>query len=197
MRAEELQDPPDEVLARRWQEGDVSAFELLFRRYRLPLFAFFYRLRGDHADAEELCQDFFLHLQRVIRSYDPTRRFSIWLYTVAANLGRDHLRRLKRRVEAEGIIAEAGHQEQERSTPTVLDTLVKRELEREVRDAVMRLEEDHRLVLVLRHYQGLTYKEIAEALGCPIGTVRSRIHYAVNTLKEELAQKGLLEQGIE
>lgn len=195
MRADELQDLPDEVLARRWQEGDEQAFELIFRRYRLPLFAFFSRLMGNHADAEEVLQDFCLHLQRVIRSYDPTRRFSIWLYTVAANLGRDHVRHLKRRAQARGIMAEAG--QEERSAPTVLDTLVKRELEREVREAVMRLEEDHRLVLVLRHYQGLTYGEIAEALDCPIGTVKSRIHYAVNTLKEELAQKGLLERGMD
>lgn len=193
----ELKDRPDEVLARRWQEGDEHAFEMIFRRYRFPLFAFFYRLMGNHAHAEDLCQDTFLHLQRVIASYDPTRRFSVWLYTVATNLGRDHLRQLRRRTQADGIMAEPEHQEPECFAPTVLNRLVKWELEREVRDAVMRLQEDHRLVLVLRHYQGLRYQEIAEALGCPIGTVKSRIHYAVNAVKEKLAKKGLAKSGIE
>lgn len=197
MRADELTDLPDEILARRWQAGGEWAFELIVRRYRLQLFAFFYRMMGNHASAEDLCQDTFLHLQRVIASYDPTRRFSTWIYTVAANLGRDHFRQLKRRTQAEAMLAEAQHQEPQGSAPTVLNKLARQELEKEVQDAVMRLQTDYRLVLVLRHYQGLKYEKIAEVLGCPIGTVRSRIHYAVNVLKEDLAKRGLLEKGMD
>ncbi len=181
----------DEALARSWKAGDEMAFEILYRRYRVRLVAFFYRFVMDRGLAEDLAQETFLHGQRGIRGYDPTRKFSNWLFAIAANLGRDHARKMRRRWTVEGVGAPAENGGLA-STPPVLDEVLKRELEAEVKRAMTELSEEHRLVLLLRHYHGLSYQEIAEILGCPLGTVKSRMHCSIHALKEWLTKKGLV-----
>jgi RNA polymerase sigma-70 factor (ECF subfamily) len=187
-------DIPDELLVEQWKAGDEGAFERLFRRYEVPLFAYFYRLVGDRATAEDLFQETFSHFIAGIERFDATRRLSSWLYTIATNRWKDHLKKAGRhgRVEVGMGVMESGVRPSY-DRAALLEELVRREMEGEVREAVMALPEEHRLVLVMRHYQGLSYQEIAGIVNCPLGTVKSRMHYAVTALRERFVKKGLLE----
>ena len=189
-----MMDIPDELLVEQWKAGDAVAFENLLRRYEVPLFAYFYRLVGDRATAEDLFQETFSRFIEGIKRFDATRRLSAWLYTIATNLWKDHLKKARGHVKVEvgmGVMESEVRPLYDRAAP--LEELVRREMEGGVREAVMALPEEHRLVLVMRHYQGLSYQEIAEIVNCPLGTVKSRMHYAVTALRERLAKKGLLE----
>ncbi len=180
----------DEALVERWRGGDMLAGELLLQRYQVRVFAYLYRLAGDRAQAEDLLQETMTRLIQQLPRFDTGRRFSTWLYTIGTNLWRDH-RRSRRRSERR----EAGGQVEPvaRATePSPLDGMERREVEAEVRQALADLDEDHRVVLTLRHYQGLSYAQIAEVLGCPVGTVKSRMHAGVAALRDRFLKKGLL-----
>lgn len=177
----------DERLTALAAAGDWGALERLLLRHERPLFAFFYRMGCQPSSVAELVQAVMVHLYEARHRYDATRPFDPWLYGIARNVWRDHQRRLGRnRMEPAGdaldvmASSEAGPGER-------VERLEEADL---VRRAVERLPEDQRLVLVLRHWQGLTYKEVAEALGVPLGTVKWRLHEALRKLGQWLAIGG-------
>jgi RNA polymerase sigma-70 factor (ECF subfamily) len=193
-------DRPDETLMAEVGSGDDAAFNALVARYERPLLNFIYRFVGDPQLARDLYQETFLRVYRAARSYNPARRFSTWLFQIAANLCIDALRRRKvaRLWElppwAEQAPEGMGEAPQVRSgwqTAAVEDpaqVVERKELSERVQEAVQALPADARLVLVLRHYQGLSYREISEVLRCPVGTVKSRLHYALQALKRRLLE---------
>lgn len=182
---------PDEQLMERSQRGDQHAFERLVRRYEAPLYAFFYRLTGDATLAQDLFQETFLRAFKNRFTFDPLRRFAPWLYGIATIVWKDHLRKDRRLRRHLGVVT---------SEPTTavphqidpLEELDKREVEKVVQEEINRLPPDYRVVVILRHYQGLRYEEISKALDLPLGTVKSRLHSALATLKARLRQRGLL-----
>jgi RNA polymerase sigma-70 factor (ECF subfamily) len=168
----------DDVLLRRAAKGDEEAFLLIYRRHQAPMYRFALRMTGNTWAAEEIVQDVFMTLMRDPKKYDATRgAFGAFLYGVARNRVMKHLERLPREVALEeknedgtgsGIVL------QDASTPAMW--LEKRERIRQVRDAVQELPVEFREAVVLCELEELSYEEAAQMAGCPIGTIRSRLH---------------------
>ena len=157
----------------------TEAFEHLFRLYQQPLYGFFLRRTGDSGPAEELTQECFLAVFKAAARYRPTASFRTFLYAIGLNLVRAHRRKTIFRAmfagEAkDGAEAEAGADS-------------KAELSLVVKDALAHLDRTDREMIMLRVYDDLSYAEIAELLGVPVGTVRSRLFRARAALRELLA----------
>jgi RNA polymerase sigma-70 factor (ECF subfamily) len=173
-------DAPDDVaLMARVRDGDRDAFVTLVRRHQQPLMNFFWRLGVHTGDAEDLAQETFIRLYRYRFRYRPRAKFTTFLYLLARQVRIDALRRAKRRE------ALAGELENEQRTREQ-ETDAARHRAREAADAVRRLPEAMRLVVTLSLNQGLRYEEIGEALGIPVGTVKSRMFNALRRLRDEL-----------
>lgn len=161
----------------RLQSGDQAALGLLLERYRAPLYGFLWR-RAERESADDLFQETWLRVVRARDRFDPRKRFSTWLYQIANNLCRDRGRRRaveERALEAERIQAE---RQQAAADPAARIGLAL-DVERRVRALPARLRE----VLLLRFYQDLGEAEIAQVLRIPRGTVKSRLHAALRTLR--------------
>jgi len=180
----------DEELLRDHLAGQPAAFEALVARYVEDLYSFFERFVGNGAAAEDLVQETLLQVHLAAGAFDPTRTFKPWLYTIAANKGRDHLRARGRR-PAQSLDVAAGHDETltvgtllEAESPDLgeqVDVDARRRLVHVVLDE---MPDAQKLMLVLGYFQRLPYSEIADILGVPVGTVKSRLHAAVNKFGE-------------
>jgi RNA polymerase sigma-70 factor (ECF subfamily) len=187
-------DVSDEVLMERVQGGDAAAFDLLVQRHGRALLNFIYRYVGDWDRAEDLLQDTYLRLLESAASFRPDRRFTTWIYRVAANRCVDELRQLKHRqhVSLDGPVEDGERPLAETlpdDGPTPEEIAVARDTQRLVRKAIRGLPDEQRAALVLKEYQGLSYQEIAAVLGCPLGTVKSRLHHAMRNLRAALQKE--------
>ena len=181
----ECADLDDQDLLDLWKRkgSHVGAHALVERHYPQML-NLFYRLTGTRSQAEELTQDLFVRLTEQVGKAGPVNHLGAWLYATAMNLWRDWVRR-EANARSKGI-AHSGGDEEIQHTPTdapSAHTAVEHQL---VRQSVLSLEPKHREVIVLCHWQGMTYEETAMALDLPIGTVRSRLHCAMEALRERL-----------
>lgn len=183
----------DEELMARFQAGDSAAMEEIFARFQKPLFNFFYRMVSRRETAEDLVQETFLKLCRFGHTFcGSNAKFTTWLYSVAGNQCRDYLRHTARRPETPVADLEQSYSEdQVEFPPPALDSpveehLIRMEIRQELVSAIKSLPEKERTAIVLREYHGLEYKEIAEVLGCPIGSVKVLIFRARQRLRERL-----------
>ncbi len=179
----------DEDLLARSIEGDMAAFELIVNRYKDRLYNFVLRFVGDQLTAEDIVQDTFLRAFRSRESFQAIAKFSTWIYTIAGNLAKSELRRRKRwRFTSIGTQDETGRTFElpdKRSQPDKsADTSL---AEIRIDEAISRLPERYREAVILRDVDGLDYDEIAEIVGCPLGTVKSRINRGRLRLQEDLA----------
>jgi RNA polymerase sigma-70 factor (ECF subfamily) len=168
----------DDVLLRRAAKGDEDAFTLLYRRHQAAMYRFALRMTGSAWAAEEIVQDVFMTLMRAPKKYDSSRgTLGGYLYGIARNRVMKHLERLPREVSLEQKNEDgsgAGIVLQDPATPaTWAET---RERMKHVRAAVLDLPAEFREAVVLCELEELSYEEAAEAAGCPIGTIRSRLH---------------------
>jgi len=178
---------PDEQLLRLYSQGHDEAFEELVRRYRRELYNFLYRFLGDRTLVEDVFQETFLQLHLSAGKFDYSRRLKPWLFTIAANKARDALRRRTRQITHELDAEIAGHDEQTArfvdimpaDIPSPDETIENQEVSSTVQTIVRQMPENLREVLVLSYFHDFAYKEIAEILGVPLGTVKSRLHVAV------------------
>jgi len=168
----------DEDLMVRVQAGDSQALATLVGRWRGPLYAFLWRRAGDGAD--DLFQESWIRVARARDRFDTSKRFSTWLFQIANNLCRDRWRRLDARRRALNALREESLAGDGSAPPPALPE--DRRLERRLAELPERLRE----VLVLRYYQDLGEAEIADVLGIPRGTVKSRLHAAVRAARELL-----------
>lgn len=177
----------DNDLLRRYIDGDSEAFAVLMERYRKELYNFLVRFTGDHALAEDVFQETFLQLHISAGAFDPTRKLKPWLFTIAANKGRDAMRSRWRR-QAAPLDATIGHGEGDRTSyadlmpaniPSPDEALLNLETRQAVQNIVDRMPESLRVVLLLSYFHEFPYKEIADILDVPLGTVKSRLHAAV------------------
>jgi RNA polymerase sigma-70 factor (ECF subfamily) len=174
----------DEQLMLAHQRGAADAFAELFARYRQAVFGFFRRRLEHAARAEELAQEVFVAVLRGTERWEPRASFRTWLYGIAMKMLWAERRRAAREAGAVAIeLADAPAADAVRATAEADAALA-------VRQAVARLEEGEREVLLLREYEQLRYEEIAALLGVPVGTVRSRLFRARMALKELLTEKG-------
>ena len=165
------------------QAGSDDALASLMTRWRGPLYAFLSRRVGDAAD--DIFQETWIRVVRARDRFDPKRRFSTWLFQISNNLCRDRWRRLS----ARGRALEAFTHESLATRSNMAEPEVR---ERDVmRDRVLSLPERQREVLILRYYEDMSEAEIAETLGIPRGTVKSRLHTATKALRERLEAEPL------
>jgi RNA polymerase sigma-70 factor (ECF subfamily) len=184
--------PTDEELVAAFQAGDLSAFDGLLLRWDRKIQGAIYRILGSEDEARDLCQETFLKAYRALRHFKGEARFSSWLYQIALNLCRDRMRRRKGRtlvsldeLTPDARPAPAGWQ------PTALELVEGRDLARRVAAAVASLPEEQREVIVLKEYQGLTFLEIAEVLGLPTSTVKTRLYRGLTQLRGRLEEQGI------
>ncbi|MCO6436488.1 MAG: RNA polymerase sigma factor [Phycisphaerae bacterium] len=181
----------DEQLLREFVAGRAASFELLVRRYAQELYQFVYRFTSDGAATDDVIQETFLQVHHSAAGFDPDRRFKPWLFTIAANKARDHLRRRGRLRELpiEARVNEGGESARRfvelfaNSDLEADESLSVDERRRAVRKAVEQMPERLREVLILAYYANLPYRDIAEVANIPVGTVKSRLHAAVQSFR--------------
>jgi RNA polymerase sigma-70 factor (ECF subfamily) len=178
----------DEQLFERYRGGDMSAFRQLMERHHGDLLRFLYRLTGDAASADDVFQETFLQIHQSSDTFDITRRFRPWLFTIAANKARDYVRRRGRRRTLDLSAPVAGGGEEggvsfvdlmEVNVPQPDQGLETEETQSRVQAALDALPGPLREILLLAYFQRLSYAQIADELEIPLGTVKSRLHAAV------------------
>jgi len=183
---------PDEQLVERYQRGVDQAYVELVKRYEKELFHFLIRFSGNRATAEDLFQEAFLQVHLSIDTFDITRRFKPWLFTIAANKTRDLLRK-NNRTKTVPLSAPVGHQGEsarefmdlmEADLPAPQTLLLESETGELVKRVVDDLPDHLREVLILAYFHQFAYKEIADMLSIPLGTVKSRLHAAVGAFSQ-------------
>ncbi|MGF1467787.1 MAG: RNA polymerase sigma factor [Sandaracinaceae bacterium] len=186
----------DEELLHRFNEGDTSAFGLLLRRYERPLYNFILRSVRRRERADELLQETFLRVIQRSHDFKGQSKLSTWLYTIARNLCIDHGRKMvfrrHRSLDAPGAAGtEEGPTLLERTAAPTAGTdreAIAEDLKRRIAQAVEELPEDQREVFLLRQIQGMPFKEVAEVVGVPVNTVKSRMRYALERLQRALSE---------
>ena len=191
--ADSLASCTDEQLLERFLKGHRDAFEGLVRRYERELYGYLRRYLGDSNLAEDVFQNTFLQLYTRIGTYEPGRPVRPWLYTIATHQAIDALRRAgrhqavsldqQREETSNGDLQNLVSLLQSRG-PSPLEQVQAEERKELVRESVERLPDFLRQVVVLAYYQGLKYREVADILDIPVGTVKSRLHAALLRLQE-------------
>lgn len=190
-------DQEDEVLMARYQRGDEAAFALLVTRHEARLWNFLRRYVGDPEVAQDLLQETFMRVVRGAADWQPTARFSTWMFSIARNLCTDHARRQVHR-RAASLDERPGGDGREDSGPVLLDRLAGRERDGEARlrdrqtaerldRALAALPAEQREVFLMREVMDLPFAEIAAAVGASEPTVKSRMRYALQRLRAALA----------
>ena len=185
-----VSDPELVASASRGLEG---SFEELVNRYQRPISAFVYRMVGDYDAALDLTQEIFIKVYASLSRYRPEFKFSTWIYKIAHNAAIDHLRRTSSRerslnagtatdsyelpLESEGLTPEQQSEREERRG--------------EIENVVRSLPTAYRELIVLRHSQDLTYEEIVEVTGLPLGTVKNRLFRAREMMRQQFINRGI------
>jgi RNA polymerase sigma-70 factor (ECF subfamily) len=189
------QDDTDQQLVERVQAGDRSAFNLLVLKYQHRVLKLVGRFVSDAAEAEDVAQEAFLKAYRALASFRGDSAFYTWLYRIAINTAKNALVSSRRRPVDFDLDLQDPEQYDRHAKLKDADTpegvLLTDEIREVVEKALEQLPEDLRTAIVLRELEGLSYEEIAEAMDCPVGTVRSRIFRAREAIDKKL--KPLLE----
>lgn len=180
----------DQALVERVQRGDRGAFDLLVRKYQHKILNLITRYVHDPSEAQDVAQEAFVKAYRALGNFRGDSAFYTWLYRIAINTAKNFLVAQGRRPPGSDIDAQDAEQFgvesrlKERDTPE--HELLKDELERTVFDAIAELPDDLRTAITLREMEGMSYEDIATAMDCPIGTVRSRIFRAREAIDERI-----------
>ena len=168
------------------RDGDLRQLALLFERHHRALFHFFLRMTANREFSEDLAQEVFFRILRYRHTYNSGLGFTSWMYQIARNVHLDHLQKQRLHASLPGTGMDDDSQRgvhEVRSQATPVDETISRNQEvKLLRQALERLPDDKREVLVLSRYQNLKYEEIAEILGCEVGTVKVRVFRAVRAL---------------
>lgn len=174
----------DQDLVERCRANDRVAFDELVERHKNRIYGFIVRMVNDTYEAEDLTQEVFLRAYKCVRGFRGEANFQTWLYRIASNLCVDWSRKRKRRVDVAFSLNQAQEEEAD-GTKEIPDhganpevAAQRAELQASVREVLAQLSDKLRAVIVLYDLEGLTYEEIARSLGCPIGTVKSRLFNA-------------------
>jgi len=180
----------DQLLVERVQRGDKKAFDILVAKYQHKIVKLISRYIRDQAEVLDVAQDAFIKAYRALPKFRGESAFYTWLYRIAINTAKNYLVAQSRRLPDSDVEIDVAEQYEgaselrDNATPERL--LLKDEIERTVFEVIEQLPEDLRTAITLRELEGLSYEEIAEAMGCPIGTVRSRIFRAREAIHNKL-----------
>ncbi len=182
----ESQTVVDKKLVERVQAGDKTAFDLLVRKYQHKIIALIGRYVYDFHEAQDVAQETFIKAYRALPKFRGDSAFYTWLYRIAINTAKNHLvSRGRKPVDVDDAqFFEGDHQLKDIATPE--NELYKDELDLVIKRTLNKLPEDLRMALTLREFEGMSYDEIARVMDCPVGTVRSRIFRARETLDKEI-----------
>jgi RNA polymerase sigma-70 factor, ECF subfamily len=191
----------DEALVERTVRGDTHAYDELVVRWQRVIYNLVYRMLGKEHEAEEVCQDAFTAAYLNLKNFRREAKFSSWLYRIAINLSTSHLRKRQRtawesldEMREKGTMADLeAVQWNVGPRPSIEDHAIEQDRARRVRGAMDQLHPECRIVLILKEYHGLTFKEIAEVLNVPISTVKTRMYAGLSEMKKRLARDGLHE----
>ncbi|MFM8340700.1 MAG: RNA polymerase sigma factor RpoE [Methylomonas sp.] len=180
----------DQDLVLRVQRGDKSAFDLLVIKYQHRIVHLVNRYVKDPSEAQDVAQDSFIKAYRALPDFRGDSAFYTWLYRIAINTAKNYLLARNRRfMDYELEIEDAEHVEnalQLRNLDTPENLLMNEQIMSVIQSAIDKLPEEMRIAITLREFEGMSYEEIAEAMDCPIGTVRSRIFRAREAIDEKL-----------
>jgi RNA polymerase sigma-70 factor (ECF subfamily) len=180
----------DQDLVLRVQQGDKSAFDLLVLKYQHRIVHLVNRYVKDPTEAQDVAQDTFLKAYRALGDFRGESAFYTWLYRIAINTAKNYLLSRSRRHFDYEIDVQDAEQVENAAQLKDLDTpdnlLMNEQIVQVIKTAIERLPEEMRIAITLRELEGMSYEEIAEAMDCPIGTVRSRIFRAREAIDEKL-----------
>ena len=185
----------DAELIRAYKKGDTQALETIMEKYKTPIYSYLLKMVRNTDCANDLFQEVFLKFIKNIQSYNEEKKFANWIYTVARNTVMDSFRKNKNR-HFESL--DQGRTEDfeplsetvDSKEPSPENILIKNETSGKINKAFESLSDEQREVFIMRHYWGLSFKEIAEILKVPIGTALARMSRALGKLKVELARIG-------
>lgn len=193
------QEQRDSVLVEECRNGDAEAFGELVRRYKDRVYGVAYRFLGNHEDAQDVAQEVFVRAYHGIQGFQGRAKVYTWLYSIAGNLARNRLRDGSRKGRNRGVslealadIAPGAAQRATTGGHTPEDVARGRELDEALQRCLEELPEHYRMTFVLRTFEQLSYDEIADAMGCPKGTVKSRLNQARAMLAEKLEARALI-----
>lgn len=172
----------DQALIKRCQQGDRRALEELLGHYQRPVYNAAFRMLGNPQDASDVTQVVFLKVFEHLGRYNPQYKFFSWIYRIAINETINHLNRGKREQVLDEAQASAERGPAEKTEADIQS--------RRVQAAMLTLQEDYRMVIVLRHFSEMSYREISEVLHIPEVTVKSRLYTARQQLKDVLSDTG-------
>jgi RNA polymerase sigma-70 factor (ECF subfamily) len=180
----------DNLIMLKVRDGEVGKLGLLFERHHLPLYNYFLRQTGRRDASEDLVQEVFLRMLKYRQGYRGESAFTVWMYRIARNAWVDYFKKAKRELpwdeNADDPVSD---------DPNPNDDLEESQTLSQLRTALAKLSPEKREVLVLSRYQDMKYEEIAELLGCAVGTVKARVHRALKDLKDiyfELSQEKMI-----
>src|SRR5690348_14841208 len=180
----------DQRLVERVQRGDKAAFDVLVRKYQHKIVKLVTRYVHDGSEALDVSQEAFIKAYRAIHGFRGDSAFYTWLYRIAINTAKNHLVAEGRRPLERGVDLQDPDQYEMHGRLRDVDTperlLLTDEIQKTVEQAIEELPEDLRTAIVLREIEGMSYEQIAEAMSCPVGTVRSRIFRAREAIDEKL-----------
>jgi RNA polymerase sigma-70 factor (ECF subfamily) len=180
-----------EELMVRIAEGDEEAFEILVNRHQTSILNFIYRFIGDRTQAEDFAQEVFLRVWQAAKTYRPEAKFTTWIYRITANLCVNELKSARRKKwfsfhQSDDDSGSTIEETLSDSAPSAEDLLLEKERSRQISDALQSLPDNQRMAMVLKRYDGLSYAEIAQIIGCSVSAVESLLVRAKRTLQVKL-----------
>jgi RNA polymerase sigma-70 factor (ECF subfamily) len=184
-------DENERLLLKEAKKGDIKAFEKLSGQYYKKIYNIALRMTGNREDASDLAQEVLIKVYKSLKSFREESSFSTWLYRITKNLCIDELKKQNRKkaisLDEDIELKENSVKRQvESDEPGPYEQYEKSEIRRIMTDAIGKLTEEHRMVIILRDIQGFSYNEISKIVKCPEGTVKSRINRARQALRELL-----------
>lgn len=178
----------DETLVARARRGDLAAYDVLVDRYKERLYALAYHMTGNHEDANDLVQEALIKAYRSLKKFRGNSSFYTWIYRITVNYTLNHVKRRRRHVhfsldDVDTAIETDPHFIELMSHVTPRREVGLNELQQRLNEALQKLSENHRMVVVMHDIQGMTHADIAKATGTSEGTVRSRLFYARQQLQ--------------
>ena len=166
-------------------KGDRQGYSLLVEEYQAPIYNLAYRMTGNLGDAEDLTQDTFIRAYQYLWRYDARKKFFTWLYTIAFNLIKNHYKKNKKHNISEELSAHSLADDSPSPEAQFIET-------QEITACLLRLEDELRVLLIMKYQQGLTFEEIAEITGKSLSAVKMRIYRGLEKLKELMNEQDIL-----